>query len=161
MMQRSRLDQVLAAGQVHLVATGVHHKGAKKHGHPSGQRKGKGPTNDRHYAPQEKRDGQKLEFRKEYSPADSTRREFWIKLKAIYPVLKQWSYETLMVNEYLKGSYQKSDGLYYDANTGKHKMAMMEFYNTYLKSPLNPPLTKWPDFYERGMSDLKNLGVFG
>lgn len=150
-MQRSRLDHVLAVGQRHLETTDAYQKGHKGH-------KGKGyhhqhrfPGNDRTYAMQQQRDGQKDEFRKEYSPQDSTRRAFWKKIKAAHPELKEWTNLTRMVNEYLKGSYKKKDGLYYDANTGKHKQAMMQFYNKYLKRPLAPPLTQWPDFYERGI----------
>lgn len=160
-MQRSRLDHVLAAGQAHLETTGAYQKGHKGHkgkGHHH-QHQQKFPGNDRSYAMQQQRDGQKDEFRKEYSPADSTRRAFWKKVKAAHPELKERTDLTRMVNEYLKGSYRKRDGLYYDANTGKHKQAMVQFYNKYVKGPLAPPLTQWPDMYERGiygeeMSDL-------
>jgi hypothetical protein len=153
-MQRSRLDHVLAAGQAQLVTTGAYQGKGKGKGHHRGGDHNKGPTNDHRYAPQEQRDGQRREFRKDYAPMDSLRREFWKKVKFAHPELEQWTDLTRMVNEYLKGSYRKRDGLYYDSNTGKHKQAMVQFYNRYLKGPLDPPLTKFPDMYEKGMSDL-------
>lgn len=159
-MQRSRLDDVLAAGQAHLVATGAYQGKGKGKGHHRGGDHNKGPTNDRRYAMQKQRDGQKDEFRKEYSPADSSRREFWKKVKAAHPELEQWTDLTRMVNEYLKGRYKKRDGLYYDSNTGKHKQAMMQFYNKYVKGPLDPPLTQWPDGYERGIHGPEMSGLF-
>ena len=160
-MQRSYLDHVLAAGQAHLVATGAHQKGHKGHkgkGHHHHQHKF--PSNDRRYAMQQQRDGQKDEFRKEYSPQDSTRRAFWKKVKAAHPELNAWTDLTRMVNEYLKGSYRKGDGLYYDANTGKHRQAMVQFYNKYVKGPLAPALTQWPDGYERGIHGEELGGLF-
>lgn len=155
---KSHLGHVLAAGQAHLEATGVHQQGHKGKG--KGHHHKKYPGNDRHYAMQEKRDGQKDEFRKEYSPQDSTRRAFWSKVKAVHPKLKDWTYLTRMVNEYLKGSYKAKDGLYYDANTGKHKQAMMKFYNAYVKARVDPPLTQWPDGYERGIYGKEMRDIF-
>tara|TARA_B100000795_G_C22555481_1_gene344184 strand:+ start:91 stop:630 length:540 start_codon:yes stop_codon:yes gene_type:complete len=149
---------VLAAGQVHLQATGVH----QGKGQGKGQEKGKGKGHGRGHhhkmnvVPQHfQLAGKRWEFRKEYSPSGEARRAFWQKLKAAYPELKRWSELTRMVNEYLKGSYRKEDGLYYDANDEDHQNAMLLLHNKYLKAKYDPPLNEWPPFYERGMSDLK------
>lgn len=155
-MWPNRLYEVLAVGQRYTAATGVHQGGGK----------GKAPGRGHHrhrmnvLLPDLQRAGQKWEYRVEYSPSDKARRAFWQKLKASYPELKQWSNLTKMVNEYLKGSYRKADGLYYDANNEEHRNAMVLFYNMYLKSKYDPPLNEWFVLYERGMSDLYDTKLF-
>ena len=160
---------VLAAGQVHVQATGMHSGKGKGKGHGVHQGKGRGKGHGRGQYPNHRMNvvsqnlqlaGEKRQYRKEYAPSDEARRAFWNKLKVTYPELEQWSNFTKLVNEYLKGSYRKADDLYYDANNEEHRNAMMLFYNTYLKSKYDRPLNEWPEFYEKGMSDLYDTKLF-
>ena len=157
-MWPNRLYEVLSVGQRYAAATGMHQGRGNGKGHGRG---------GHHHHPRMKvfledlqRAGQKREYRVEYSPSDEARRAFWQKLKASYPELKQRSDLTRMVNEYLKGSYRRPNGLYYDANQEEHRNAMVLFYNMYLKSKRDPPLNEWFERYERGMSDLYDTKLF-